>query len=969
MKRAGQIAMVLVLALILQTMAGFGGMPSVCDVFAASASSKTEGTVTAYYLNVRAGVGSKFDCVGTLQQGQKVTIIGSASTRSGDLWYNIEATVSGRKITGYVNASYISTAGKNSSGGNSAATPTPTKKATPTPTKKATPTPTQKATPTPAKKATVTPTPEAKVTATPTPTKQNTATPTPTKSVVPGQQSNSIAVVSVARMNFRKSATTASDVLGKVYEGDRLPILGSSKDSSGRTWYRVQASIDGKTVTGYVFGNYVTVVTESVATPAATPTVTPKPAATPTSTPKPTATPTVTPKPTATPTSTPKPTATPTSTPTATPTPAVTKTAVVTATRLNVRKSASTASDILGKVYEGDRFPVLGSAKDSSDRTWYLVEVTFDGVKQKGYVFGSYVSVTSGTTTETSRELTPTPRPTDMPAKEPTEVPTKVPSNDPPVVKDNKGRTVASATVNVKSLNVRTGPGTEYAKVVSLSQGHKVTVLSYAYAEGGTLWYEGVLTVNGIEYRGYMYGSYLELGDKYPLNETNNSGTIRSGTKVSSDVNTKSSYADQLRKEGFPESYIPYLMKLHEQHPTWVFKAYQTGLDWSTVIAGENTLGNNLIEQYKGTQWLSYASGAYNWKTGKFQPFDGKEWMMINSAGLRYFMDPRNWLDDTYIYMFEDLTYDPDTQTIEGVKKILKGTAMDGASFTYKDENGKTKTISYAQAFMDAAKYSGVSPYHLASRVKQEVTSGGSFSLSATGTVEGFEGYYNFYNIGAYNSTAALGAIRNGLKFAKYGGTNESLNDKCRIPWNNQYDAIVGGAYYIGSTYINKGQDTIYLQKYNVTRNNTYGHQYMSNAQAPKSEAYKVAQAYRKIGGSEEMAITFSIPVYKNMPANASPEPVKSESPNPYLSSITVKSADGSKLSIGESFKYDGFEYTVTVPKGTKSLTIEAKAVVAGTKITGIGKKTLSGKSETFVVTAVAENGAKMNYKITVKYK
>jgi hypothetical protein len=179
----------------------------------------------------------------------------------------------------------------------------------------------------------------------------------------------------------------------------------------------------------------------------------------------------------------------------------------------------------------------------------------------------------------------------------------------------------------------------------------------------------------------------------------------------------------------------------------------------------------------------------------------------------------------------------------------------------------------------------------------------------------------------------------------------------------------VGGAYYIGSTYINKGQDTIYLQKYNVTRNNTYGHQYMSNAQAPKSEAYKVAQAYRKIGGSEEMAITFSIPVYKNMPANASPEPVKSESPNPYLSSITVKSADGSKLSLGESFKYDGFEYTVTVPKGTKSLTIEAKAVVAGTKITGIGKKTLSGKSETFVVTAVAENGAKMNYKITVKYK
>ena len=937
MKRAAQIAMVLVLALILQTMAGFQGMPSVCDVFAASASSRNEGTVTAYYLNVRAGVGSKYDCVGTLQKGQRVTIIGSVNTRSGDLWYNIEATVGGKTITGYVNAGYISTAGSASADGKAQNTPTPTQKATPTPTTKAT--------------------------STPTPTKQ-TATPTPTKPADSGQTSNSrVAVVSIARMNLRKAASTASDVLGKVYEGNRLPILGSDKDSSGRTWYRVQATLNGAAVTGYVFGSYVTVVTEY----AATPTVTPKPTATPTTEPTvtpaatPSATPTVTPKATATPTATPK--------PTNTPTPAVSKTAVITATRLNVRKSASTASDILGKVYEGDRFPVLGSAKDSSDRTWYLVEVTFDGVKRQGYVFGSYVSITTETAAEAAKTPTVTPKPTNTPGKEPTVTPTKAPSNDPPVVKDNKGRTVASAAVSVKSLNVRTGPGTEYAKVVTLSQGHKVTVLSYAYAEGGTLWYEGVLTVNGIEYRGYMYGSYLQLDEKYPLNDTNNSGTLRSGAKTATDAGGNSSYADQLRKAGFPESYIPYLVKLHELHPTWNFKAYQTGLDWSTVIAGENTLGNNLIEQYKGTQWLSYASGAYNWKTGRFQSFDGKEWMMINSAGLQYFMDPRNWLDDTYIYMFEDLTYDTDTQTIEGVKKILKGTVMDGASFTYKDGNGKTKTVSYAQAFMDAAKYSGVSPYHLASRVKQEVTSGGAFSLSATGTVEGFENYFNFYNIGAYNSTAALGAIRNGLKFAKYGGTNADLNAKCRIPWDNPYDAIVGGAYYIGSTYIRKGQNTIYLQKYNVTGSNTYGHQYMSNAQAPKSEAYKVAQAYRKIGGSEEMAITFSIPVYKNMPANASPEPVNCGSPNPYLSSITVKTSDGSKLSLSQSFRYDEFEYTVTVPSGTKSLTIEAAAVIGGTKITGVGKKNLSGKSETLVVTATAENGSKMNYKINVKYK
>ena len=80
-----------------------------------------------------------------------------------------------------------------------------------------------------------------------------------------------------------------------------------------------------------------------------------------------------------------------------------------------------------------------------------------------------------------------------------------------------------------------------------------------------------------------------------------------------------------------------------------------------------------------------------------------------------------------------------------------------------------------------------------------------------------FLGYYNFYNIGAYNSTAAGGAIANGLKYAKNGSTNATLNSNSLIPWTNRYRAIVGGAYIIGNSYISKGQNTIYLQKFNVT--------------------------------------------------------------------------------------------------------------------------------------------------------
>ena len=117
------------------------------------------------------------------------------------------------------------------------------------------------------------------------------------------------------------------------------------------------------------------------------------------------------------------------------------------------------------------------------------------------------------------------------------------------------------------------------------------------------------------------------------------------------------------------------------------------------------------------------------------------------------------------------------------------------------------------------------------------------------------------------------------------------------------------------------------------------------------------------------MEITFSIPVYNNMPASAVPEPGKCGSPNPYLSTLTVKTADGKSLSLNASFSCDVFEYTVTVPSGTKELSVAATAVVSGTKVTGTGKKSLTGNGDEIVVTTVAEDGARMNYRIRVKYK
>lgn len=76
---------------------------------------------------------------------------------------------------------------------------------------------------------------------------------------------------------------------------------------------------------------------------------------------------------------------------------------------------------------------------------------------------------------------------------------------------------------------------------------------------------------------------------------------------------------------------------------------------------------------------------------------------------------------------------------------------------------------------------------------------------------------------------------------------------------------------YIGTSYIAKGQNTGYLQKFNVTPYQQFQHQYMTNVEAAYSEAIKTKTAYAETMNATP--IIFSIPVYNNMPAAACAAP------------------------------------------------------------------------------------------------
>ena len=456
-------------------------------------------------------------------------------------------------------------------------------------------------------------------------------------------------------------------------------------------------------------------------------------------------------------------------------------------------------------------------------------------------------------------------------------------------------------------------------------------------------WYKVTLTYNGGSYTGYVSSQYVVAG----------------AAPTPSTPSGDADFEAKLSAQGFPDSYKPYLRAIHEKYPNWEFRAVQTGVDWNTLVANEVSKSGqvkNLIygtSSYPHYNWRSTTIG-YNIATDTWSSFDGKTWFAASDELVAYYMDPRTYLYENYIFAFESLSYQQGVQNETGVEAILKGTFM-----SQTKPAGDSRT--YAQIIMEAAAQSGVSPYHIASRIRLEM--GSTIGTACSGTNSSYPGIYNFYNIGANNSTKAGGAVANGLSWANKDTTYMR-------PWTNQYKAIVGGAQYLGSNYINVGQNTLYLQKFNVTANNTYNHQYMANIEAPWSESQKTADAYGT--DKSDMRLVFSIPVYSGMPSEICPVPageaqqsVSTVSTNNYLKTLSVKGyAFQSPFKSGD----DGHEvYSLKVNKKVSTIRIDARPVSTTAKVSGNGKKKLTQKkTKTYVVKVKAQSGDVRKYKIKV---
>ena len=311
----------------------------------------------------------------------------------------------------------------------------------------------------------------------------------------------------------------------------------------------------------------------------------------------------------------------------------------------------------------------------------------------------------------------------------------------------------------------------------------------------------------------------------------------------------------------FPASYKPYLRALHEKYPYWKFRMLNTGLDWSVVIREESSKNRNLVPKNASDLLKSKAVGDYNAKTDTYIEKDAG-WVTANSIAVSYFMDPRNFLNETDIFQFELLSFS-DAITVSTVEKVLEGTFMHNAKITYFNSSGTKKTINkkYAEVIYNAGKASNINPCYLAAKIRNEVVvSGGGGSGSVIGKYSGYEGIYNFYNIGAYDGKTP---IKSGLKWA----ANKTEKTYGR-PWTDPEKSIMGGAQWLAEKYIARGQDTGYLQKFDVaptSAGNYYNHQYMTNVSGADSQGYTTYESYSELG-LMELERVFSIPVFNNMP-------------------------------------------------------------------------------------------------------
>ncbi len=676
---------------------------------------------------------------------------------------------------------------------------------------------------------------------------------------------------------------------------------------------------------------------------------------------------------------------------------------------VNVRESAVDGK-VVGHVSTGRSVTVTGQVRGSDGNVWYKISFTSDMKPLVGYIRADYVSGVTlappGGNTAEAGDGGEGLVASNEEGKDKAEAKEDDKKEDKEKdKKEEKKEETRSGAVNGINVNVRKGP-VNGEVIANLSTGSTVMIRNTQDGSDGRKWSEIGFKINGSEMAGYMLADFIKeeenksdytdalvalvKGSGIRVRESAVNGTvveqlnnghrlsIKGETKGSDDMkwyyveftcrgvekkgyvrsdyvtvtstvqsNDQSSDGDfEKNISGLPDSYKANLRYLHEKYPNWQFEVVETGLDWNEAVAAECSVGKNLVAKYSISSWKSTEPQAYNWTNNSWYGFDGGTWASASKELISYYMDPRNFLDESGIFQFEKLDC-LDYQNEDGVRRIVEGTFLDSA---FVDTDGAER--HYVDTITEAARNAGISPYHLATRIIQEQGTYGR-SQSISGTLSGHAGYFNYFNIGAYAANGRLPVV-NGLIYAA--GNDEEYYR----PWNTRFRSISGSAKFVADRYIKRGQNTLYFEKFNVVNkeNGLYSHQYMSNVQAASAESARM----KKACVDKESVLVFRIPYYYNMPDAPCEKPTSESNPNNYLSGLSV---EGYTLAPG--FNANTNVYYLTVDSGVEAVNISATTVASTSVVGGTGTVMLNQGTNTVPVVCKAQNGNTRTYTIYIQ--
>lgn len=419
---------------------------------------------------------------------------------------------------------------------------------------------------------------------------------------------------------------------------------------------------------------------------------------------------------------------------------------------INLRDKPTTKSEILATISDGTNFYISNlnaGTGNGCEGAWYHIYYA----NKYGYVCSDYVIVTSDAPTSFTYD-----RPWNTPKK-----------------------SIIGGAKFISEGYISKGQHTSYLTKFNVNSKSYYANFSHQYmanlaapASKSSSNYNS-LTANGLLNSAFNFVIPVYLN----MPSTTYNGTIntfRNTTDHIQDVNFENSIS------GFPDDYKPYLRYLHSIYPLWTFSPLITNHDF-----------NDSVSKQKYVSSIEISTGRCEQNPYKQTETD---WCIATNETTAFYLDPRNFLSERYIFMFENLAYD-DLYTEAVVQSVLKNTFMSG--FSLIDNQ------SYSSIFIEAGKIANISPLYLASFARTEVGVNGGLATSGDQFEYGgytYSGLYNFFNIGAYSSEQ--NPTKAGLVYANGGkGINNGLDSPTtnllRKLGLNSIGAYVRG-YKLGTT-------------------------------------------------------------------------------------------------------------------------------------------------------------------------